>query len=751
MFQEDLDTQKDKHKVAFLEIINSRKSEIKKTKLIVKYLKKHPEQILVRFNDESTLLHMAVQQNMPALVNYLVTAAPELMAFNDLNRFSPVRLAVEMSNHEIITLFRQVIFRPNNPQNTEERMEALSQQFSELKLFKYKTDSGKKVSPSFLVAADEDLSADVFSKAIDLMKMSDHYIENSEADFERLLLLAGFEYRSDSHIDWNDNPVWNLCAFITLEGNNVVKRKSFDKNYFSQVLQGILSFKSVLQILNDINDSWKRFDKSQKLIAVYLIKELTIRDPNQTLLRPDADISSKLRRITKKIIQDFPFHGKMMVKLIQDMKNAQVKLINNPIYLEYRTLCENTQNPNEVKHKPSFEKLLLDTISLKDRESSHNILLIAAEISAISLRFYHNVHISEYYDTAWVKHNSEERASNIRLQIDTLNDLSAYIQSFILRSKTPEEAIKRISLFIRVAMQLTQGVNGIGPDLNALTLVMISISSFAVSRLNPYFEMLSNDERRQYSQLKELVSPLSGFKSIRNFANASEFAILSSSLIQAEVSFAYENTAAYQKLESLGVVLNNVLNFQRRVRRVPFNFETNLLYKLKSKKYVMKENHFYCLSGRFRPVIIDVLSLDDLMEILKYMIKNKFLPNIQYRNEVYGPENLLIPILRRLKESIFDIEFERDDIKQITIKARKLGIDLIQLLNSEFNLELGIEPISLYLPEPSPITSRQARNSLEYEQSRPLMMSKSSVNVKRRTIEAPESPSRQRKKRLSQS
>ncbi len=732
----------EKHSQVLVKLFRSTKNADKKSKLIIQYLEKNPGLVLLRFVKDRTLLHMAVIKRLPVLVQYLLKQFPELLTLNDSKNKSALNRAVSLNMSEIVELFRQAIF-PSlvHHQADDTDIEELSKEFGVLHLFESGSHNKQPVS-------DDDQITKDFASATSIIKTVNDELEDLGQQLESQLLYAGFESCDSTNVPVQEDVIWELCAANEIKDNpNIERKRRFDKKITSETLQGIMSQRSPAVIINNIKKFWSNFDSNQKLTAIFVLKELLFWDISHALVAKEVDIKSLLRPIFSKIKKAFPQHGVNMVFLLKNLISTKEKLASNELYQSYLMLSNLAQSSIIVQNKKSFETLLLETLSMKDKKQKDNIELIANEFRAIMLGFYHTVRIDEYYSPVW----SHEHSPHIVRQIDVFNHLSDYIRTFILQAQTPKDCAQRIALFIRVAAELCHTSKAIGPDLGSVNIITTAISSGSLARLKPVFMLLSDKDKAKFENLKRLNMPEFGFTMLRKVAGASRLPLFNSSLIQSDVRLCYENKNAKNRHEALGSVLQKILQLKRAYSLLPFRFGTNLLYLLGEGRYISIWNHLYCLSGRFVPVNLDAVTFDDLMEIIDYMISNQFCPMVLYAQTEYQPESIFEPILNKMKESLYGDEFQGDDYKLHILKARKVAFDLINLLNHTYGINLSHELINLYLPEPSPIALRmKERNSIEYENPPVYIVKRSPPLSKRHTIDAEPSPVR-RRNRLSES
>ncbi len=748
-----------------------------KYKKIIKHLTAHPELVLLKFNKERTLLHLAILYNIPKLVNHLLKEYPDLIFINDKNQATvfhyiidyfhdnqiaemllkktnlmalihqkdkknrcALQLVAGTGNPVLLALFKNYVF-PNlvHHQADDANLTALISHFSKLNLFEHGQHFTSKGEPQRylnLSPPEEDESINAFK----YIQTTNNELEELESTLESTLLIAGFEALSGNLQPLNENILWNLCS-----GYNPVmptqqelaasepsfRLRQFDKEYTVNVLQGLLAEKNAIDIIAEIEHFWSQFDKNQKLTAIFIIKELLLWDVSHQLLRKETNVKARLESLMNKIAHDFSPFGTSLVLLISRMIKVKSLILKNKPFKKLTKLRNKSQEEQHVQYFESFEDLLLETVLIKkEKKQKPNIKRISNELSAITLGFYHSVNISEFYNAAWGKKHSR-KAPHIKSHIALTNNLIAYIQSFILRAESAENCAARISLMIRVASQLCEENNGVGPDFGSITAIVLALNGFCIDRLKRCFALLGNEDLQRLQNLKNLVAPEYGYKAMRSVANASRLPLINPSLFQAEVTFAYESPC--DKQEMLGKVLNRFLQLKRALQTIPFHYKTDLLYLLASKAFAPTWHQALCLSGRFEPMILDVVTFEELMEIIPFMINNNFFPKVSYVKVHYEPDCLVAPMLDKMKACLTLKEQEGDDIKPLLVGARKAALDLIAFSNSTFNTNWGIELIQEYLPKPS---SKSLMKSRTMSFNRALDLINPPVYIVRRSPEA---------------
>lgn len=708
-----------------LELFTAQTNSQKKTKRITKFLQKNNVPMQIVFSDANTLLHLAVTWDLPPLVEYLLKKSPELLGFRNAQGASPVGLARELRHHVILNLFKQTIFPDSTPPPVgKDELAQLSQQFSELNLLK--TPNG-----------DKPKSSSTFSNANELIQKNHKIVEGLESDIEELLLESGFEYQEEGIVVATSNPVWDLCASLNVE-DNVVTRKPFNKKYTAQIVQALLATTPAAQIVQNMVDLWVAFDKGQKLTAIFILKELIAKDPNHQLLAKEHE--GILQAFYDQVKNDFPGRYSIVTRLMNNLIKTKNGLINNPLYTKHRQRCARAPSAKRSENKSSFVELLEESALLKVKKQQPNIDLIANEFDALTLSFFHNVELSEYYQCAWQGAECKETSPNIVRHTQFFNQASNFIQNFILQASSKEEFAARFSLFVRVAARLAEPHDGIPPNLDAIMLIMLSIDSFNIVRAKRCTELLSADDKRQLEQLRKIVDPLGGFRNYREIVKAAKFALISSGRVQTEISLANENEELQHRLETTGKALLNFLDFQKIVRAIPFRFKTNWVHLLFSKLYDFDENHQLCLSGQFAPIVIEAMTPKLFEDFLNTIISTKIIPNMHFDGSHYPPEGIIIPVVAKLK-AIAENEPDSESKQELMSHSKELLIKLTKLINKQFDLAHPVPKLSPLLPKKS--------KSIELEQQPTLLLSKKMSEIRRNqsynTIAIPV----KRRKRLS--
>lgn len=706
MFQDGSHMQKIGPKLLEL-FAGNENNPIKKTKKIIKMLKKNTVPTQILFADGNTLMHLAVQSDLPPLVEYLLAQNPELLNLRNNHGVSPIGLARINFNDTILNLFKQVIFPIcTPPPANKDDIAQLNQQFSELKIFKKSDDIKPKRTQAF-------------SEAKKLIENTHIIIDSLESDLEELLLHSGFEYQECDPVGWTENPVWDICASLRREDGKV-ERKPFDKKYTMEMVQAILSVKTAPEIIQDLIDLWVAFDKGQKLTAIFILKELIIRDPNHRLLIEDNE--HLLANFIALIKSDFQNRSTIISRTLKNLLKTSQTLLSNPVYIKYRKRYHSALSVDRAAARASFERLVLETSELPLKKQRANIASIANEFDALSLSFIHNVELSEFYGCAWEKEQRDVTSPNIVRQTTALNQFSNFIQSFILQASNPQEFAARYSLFVQVAAHLAKPHDGMPPNFDAVIFIMCTINSFYIARAKSCLELLSAEDKKTIEQLKKISDPAGGFRAYRELVKASKFAIIHPPRVQANIVFASQNDDPNDKLEMLGATFLNFIEYQKKARAIPFHFKSDLLYLLSSEQYVTQDTHFICLSGQFAPIGLDGYTPEMLNDLLKSILKRKIIPNMRYDGIDYPPQGIIIPVVKKLKE-IAESEVDSEEKKALLSKAKKIVINLTKLINQKYDLAQQPPKLSQLTPKKS--------NSTEIEHQPVMLLSKKLSDLKR--------------------
>jgi hypothetical protein len=111
---------------------------------------------------------------------------------------------------------------------------------------------------------------------------------------------------------------------------------------------------------------------------------------------------------------------------------------------------------------------------------------IARQITLIEFELYKAISPTQCLNQAWNKNGKEETAPDVLKMIRWSNDISAWVNTEILKREAPKDRADNIKFFIRIAQALFDIRN-----FNAVFEILAGFSSSALDRLKKSWEVMT--------------------------------------------------------------------------------------------------------------------------------------------------------------------------------------------------------------------------------------------------------------------
>ncbi len=550
----------------------------------------------------------------------------------------------------------------------------------------------------------------LWREAILLVKRTKFNLEKHEIDFENYLFNAGLQkgkyepVKDFLTIDFHPvNPreaelgriLWDLCAAHKLSSSE----RAFDKAYLSNIIQGLLFDSTPVEIISIMRQIWPEFDVIQKLVAVFIIKEIIFWDVYHKLPSPEFQVQFDF---FKKLIRiDFPLHGSKLGSNLDKMIEIKNELRDSPVYVNYRVLCQWLSRPGLAQHLPSLKEKIKSVVSA--RTSLDEIQAVAFELRALMLYIFQNVAITEFRQKAWSTKEKEILAPHIMLHAKAINSTSDYVRDLILSAKTLSDKVNMITFFVSVATELSKPINDMGPDYNSIMAITSGLNSSPVSRMKKCFSTLDIETQRKLESLNTLMSFAENARYLRA-AEATHVAPLPFLGVKLkDFTFIYEaNSLLEQSCEArqsnlagllvsqelLGSKLRDFLQFQRELMIVAAVPQTNIFAEVLDGKCLTEEQQAMLSNQVESPRLeIDSLNYASLYEALHQLLKNEIVPKIAYKDKLYSP----VEGIKYSAEHMLNLLGKDPNItKQEFDKAKKLLTDMIHCVNKNYGSSINV-------------------------------------------------------------
>ncbi len=543
------------------------------------------------------------------------------------------------------------------------------------------------------------------------IKRNNFILEQMQESLENCLYDAGFQIFDHQQVEWREeNYLWNICAGY-IDDN---KKRRFNKKYVSETIQGMLTTTTPFDIIISLRKYWSEFSLNQKLVAIFILKELLIWDLHHEMAT--NLIKLQMHLILKHVTEEFPLHGAKLANTLLSILQIKGELAGNMSHSNYVILDKWINSPSASVDPVSFEALIRQTVALASEVQVDKIKQIALIFRSLNLRFYQKVRISEFHDKRWSKEDKHLTAPMIVWHTEVTNKLIEFIQRIILEATTTEACVARLGLFIRVATECcVVSKEGIGPDLCASFYIMAALNSTAILRLKNCFALLSSEDQSKLEALHRLIDVEHMSNQLRVVSQAYVLPIMNIGQKLSDLDKTHENQGL-PKLSLLGKAFFETLQLQRDLMPTPCIIESCILKELNDM--VSDPNQPYMASSRFCALPIDIMSLEDLTQFVSYMIINKFLGKIKYAGKEYENDSIMNPILMRMHHCIYIDKEASSETSTDThtehkiIKARKLVMDFKAFIEAQHpGITISLVNILSLLPD----LKKQKNNSTSNE------------------------------------
>lgn len=451
--------------------------------------------------------------------------------------------------------------------------------------------------------------------------------------------------------------IWLLTAGQTLpEGEREIDLQQIINTALG--MQSIISFE---QLLTGLIRLYPKFDRQQKLVANYIVCQLTIYDGLDRLSSADsARIDLLVKHFAKSQSEKKPQGlGKFGEKLAGQLTHL-VKLhqsFHQPMLKNYRLLNLAYKNICANQNLESFDKLVDCALAKKSSEREAEVASVAREFRTLTTAFYQTTSMSEFYKGNWSKDSARSLAPNIKNQTDYFDQLINYFVGKIL-NQSPENLVNGLRFLMQIGQELCPLKGESYPDLNALMLIVGVLNNRNLSRLTDSFAALSSKDRDIIAELDKIVSNERNCKWMREVYRADRTSLPFLGAIQTDLTFAKDgNPTLLSQSEAIGKILLDIFKVKARVSFNLTNQFTTLPEFLHAYPEV-DEDELYYKSLRFQPVETDGFDLSnpehDLISILnnlhKKYLDNNILPGVIFHEKSYPSTQLINTLISCFKE-----------------------------------------------------------------------------------------------------
>lgn len=426
-----------------------------------------------------------------------------------------------------------------------------------------------------------------------------------------------------------------LCACK----ENKKAERIFDKALITTAAQGILNTLSPLEIVDCLTKLFLHFDVQQRLTACMIVKELMRYDIFNSMVCSE-ELFFAIKRFSN-IIRDSFSDGdeisEILLQIFDEKKNAFYHRAAN----NYRCLQECISIPELSEKLIPVQMIVKNAIASDGVDQEKWVKIFSNEIRKMTVHFYQNLRVSEFYNLAWKKAQSDETHSNINKEIQLYNMLSNFIVDEILAC-SPMDVPRALGFFILVARELCCSADT-GPDMNGLSKVVGALLKNPISRMNSMLSQLPGEISSILRQIQILSGAEFNYKWQREVTNNFQMTFMFAGMLTKDVVMCFEGNEnnPLALAETLGIIFRKILDLQSQLHYKPVFFKTDLMqYLLKNYANVDEDEiatKQYAASYRAvpptseKPLELDSIdSVEKLFDLLSEFITNEMIPHVIY-------------------------------------------------------------------------------------------------------------------------
>ncbi len=446
------------------------------------------------------------------------------------------------------------------------------------------------VRTAFLKSMLKEIDAKINYVRIDEAKK---LLTSLEEDFEKKLVDKGL-----------DVTLTQISIMQGLEKNTLGKllhdicsgikeevRHPFDAQEIKKLVIGLLAETSAVEIIETLIQLYPHFKRDQKLVALFIVKEIIRRDDIHHCFQSKRFANGALSAFFKLTEADsYNDFNTMLQEMIRLRKRIADPLVSAAIHINAILSRTGAQNEN-IPLTPSR---------------------LAKELSAISSEFYHTVQIKEFTRTGWAKNEKLTTSPNIVYQTDIFNKMSVYFIVTILQLPDDEERTRFIELLIHTLHELLHGKI---VDLNSAMAIAGALND---AFLAPYLNSLSDkDLLQKFQKALTILSPNHNYSEHRRtMANpgSGSVCIPFMGVYTRDLTFTAEKSDLREKAMTLGNIFISLMQAQESLDQTFIPCLSTLLYELDSMA-ARNEEILELLAFKAKPKDI---RLDFTLDTLKF-------------------------------------------------------------------------------------------------------------------------------------
>ncbi|MBS0286254.1 MAG: hypothetical protein JSR17_03100, partial [Proteobacteria bacterium] len=337
--------------------------------------------------------------------------------------------------------------------------------------------------------------------------------------------------------------------------------KGLDLDEISSILAAMANKYSLTELLIALRMLQKNFELSQKLISVFVLKELIAHyDPLS-----HRDIKFVMAVYAPSFFKGNPF--KSFGPLLEKSAVLRMQSDDHRVNM-YHTLegliTQNIYNQSQTGFDTMFR--LTNTSTSKQAKG------VAEELRAYSLRLYQQLNIKELTTIKSKDKNRQQTAPSVFAIEQYFNLLSNYIVTKIITMDDLQQRARYVRLCVRICEAL---LGGDMPDYNSAMSVFAALNQASVVRLKKTFATLDKSTHDKLEVISTKLAQHGNYKEIRKVLAENQYAIPYLGIIASDLTFSQENTA-FNTYAMMGKVIRQVATRINALKRVHLPLNSNI-------------------------------------------------------------------------------------------------------------------------------------------------------------------------------
>lgn len=456
--------------------------------------------------------------------------------------------------------------------------------------------------------------------------------------------------------------LWNLCTSYNEKQERYFDKKELNKRALG--LQGLISAKNIFHLLTKL---YPYFDRYQKLIASFVVKETLLTINSQKELTECITELRSFLEMNVSVSSGLGNDGIKFNELMGRLVALKFEFLTHPVVVNHEKLNSWLIHEPElqVKQAHSFDHLVKAALSKASVERKAELKQIAAELKTLSLYFYRHVSLKEFERGAWLKEEKNTTSSHIVLTTRFFNHLSDYFALLVL-SQRQDNFVNIFKFLAELSCELCGSDEGIGPDMNSLMALSGALNNSAVSRLITHHMEPKQQEYLVIQELRNLVDQKDNFKLMRMVSTVFSGTIPFLGQFLTDLTMSVESNQKLNAADIIASAFTIISNTKELSQSQPLIFTTDVFSFFNNVFNSPEEDDLYHTSLRIQPSRNDVINLDLVKDhqalctqlSLDY-IKASVVPGLIWKDMSYPPEKtpqiLMYWILAKRKEQQIDI------------------------------------------------------------------------------------------------